>query len=335
MFKKIVIPLIILVVLIFLAIILKNPGIKPASPKKVITSFDPGQAARIEISQQGKEIVIIRENDKWLVATAQNYPANQEKIADFLGKVNHLKEADIASKNQEKHSLFQVDSIQGRRLKIYNARNEIQADFYVGKMGPDYMSTYIRLPDASDVISVNVPLMWLASVDTRQWLDRVLFKCEAKDIAQIILRSNTITDTSSIVLSQDDKQEWSIITPSGAACNKTVANELASAVCNINLDNVAPITDLAVYGLANPERSVTVVSKNAFPFTLLIGKTNETGDYYVKADSSSPEQINRSGGFVVIVNKGVINRLNKKSEDFIPPNPTEESKKPESVEENK
>jgi hypothetical protein len=328
MLKKIVIPLIILVVLVSLAIILKSPAARPVKDKKVITNFEPGQVARIEIAQQNREIVILKADDKWLVATSQNYPANQEKVADFLSKVSHLKESDIVSKNQEKHFLFQVDSIQGRRLKIYNAKNEVLADFYVGKMGPDYMSTYIRLPDANDVISVDVPLMWLASVDSRQWLDRVLFKCDAKDIVQIVLRSNTITDTSLITLSQDEKQEWSIITPSGTACNKTVANELAGALCNLSLDNVAPITGLAAYGLEQPERSVTIICKNAFPFTLLIGKITPTGDYYAKSDSSN---------FVVMVNKNNISKLNKKLEDFIPPKPLllEESKKEEPKEEKK
>ena len=314
MLKKTAIPVITLIILLILFIVLKRaPGSRSmystATGKKVITNFESDQAMRIEISQQDKQLVLTREQDKWFVSSAFNYPANQEKISALLNKVNHLKESDIASRNTEKHAMFEVDAAQGKLLKIYNSKQELLADFYVGKMGHDYQSTYLRLHNANDVIIVDAPLMWLVTLDTKQWLDRTLFKCDVKDITQITLKSTTITDTELITLFQDDKQEWTIITPTSYSCDKSTATELAQGLSNLELENVVPITDLAVYGLEQPQRSITVQLKSRSQRDkILIGKTTESGDYYVKNDASP---------FVVVVRKDVINRLSKKLEDLI------------------
>jgi hypothetical protein len=312
MLKKIIIPLILLVTLIIIAVVLKGPWAKspysPATPKKVITNFEPDQVSRIELSQKDKEVILGREQNKWLVVSSFNYPANQEKVSELLSKVKNLKQSDIASRNIEKHAIFQVDAEQGRLLKIFDAKEGTLSDVYIGKTAADYQSTYLRLRNSDEVLIVDEDIGRLVPVDAKSWLERTLFKFDSKEITQITLKSITITKTEEIILVQDEKQEWTITAPEKHPCDKAIATDLAQTLSSIELEDVASSNDLATYNLDQPQQTIIVQRKDNPSYTLLIGKTNEAGDYYVKTDTSN---------FVVIVRKSVIKKTEKKFEDFI------------------
>ncbi|MDI6788337.1 MAG: DUF4340 domain-containing protein, partial [Planctomycetota bacterium] len=283
MFKKILVPLIFLIVFIIIALVLKGPWGKstysPAIPKKVITNFEPDQINRIELSQKDKQIILKRQENKWVVATSFNYPANQEKVSELLNKVKNLKQSDIASRNVEKHSIFQVDAEQGKLLKILDTKEVILSDIYIGKTASDFQSTYVRPRNSDEVVIVDDNLGRLVPLETKLWLDRTIFKFDYKEITQITLKSTIDDKTTELVLKQAENEEWfilsrsegSIAAPETYPCDKVITTDLAKCLSNLELEDVASTTVLATYGLDNPQHTVLVQRKDKPPSTLLIG----------------------------------------------------------------
>ena len=158
--KSIFILLIIFAALVVVAIIVEGPMSnrdkkKAAKESILFPGFDADQVSSVEIKTPEKSVKLSRENDSWVVATADNYSAAPEAIEEMMEAVKDLKLNRIASKSAEKYSQFRVDEA-GVEVKMLGAGEDVLAHFIVGKPGPDYVfSTYIRKADREEVLLVD------------------------------------------------------------------------------------------------------------------------------------------------------------------------------------
>jgi flagellar basal body-associated protein FliL len=196
--KSIFILLAVLVVLVVVVIIIEGPlserSKKEAAKESILfPGFETDQVSSVDIKTQDKEVKLKKEDNTWVVATAGNYPADPKSIEDMLGKVRDLKSTLTASKSADKHSQFEVDE-SGVEVTMLGTGEKALAHFFVGKMGPDYISTYVRKADQDEVLLVGEYLRGVFDKGARGWRDRTVFDFDASQVQTLTLVSKLEAD---------------------------------------------------------------------------------------------------------------------------------------------
>ena len=321
---------------VLVAIIINSMGRREEKKADKESILFPGFAAdrvsSVEIKAKDREVRLSKEDDVWIVATADNYPADQGAVETMLDKVKELRSALTASRSAEKHSQFEVDKDSGVEVAMLGADGQdALARFFVGKMGADYMSTYIRRAGQDVVLLADGYLRGIFDKGTRGWRDRTIFDFEADQVQKLTLASQ---EKEEIVIEAKDGGGWQIIKPEIAPAEKDKVDNILREISKLSADEFADKKELseqtdgtseaeqiaslvAEYKLADPQSKVTVNLKDGSLRILHI--SDESGQrYYVKREGKDT---------IFLVSKSKIDRIFKDMEDL--KTETEEEEKPE------
>lgn len=295
------------VVLVLAALIIEgvgNRGEKRTAKASILfPGFDAEKVASVEIRTQEGEIKLKIENGIWVVATSDNYPADPKAVEDMLKKVKDMKSSHVASKSSEKHSQFEVDEKSGVEVKILDTEDKELAHFFVGKMGPDFMSTYVRRIDDDKVLMVGEYLKSVFDKGTRGWRDRTILSFDATQVQRLTLVSK---EKGEIAVEANAESGWQIVKPEVAPAKKEAVDGIVSGLSNLSADDFAEKKDLREYKLDQPQSKVIVDLKDGTSRVLLIGDKSDYR-YYVKSQEKDD---------VFLLSEGKINSFFKDLKDL-------------------
>ena len=135
----------IFVVLAIVILLFENPFGQSEYEKKVETAtplfpnFNEEQVMKIEITATDETTTLSKQNDSWVVASMDNYPADGEGVTELLSKVTEFKNTQRVSNNPEKQAEFEVDST-GVEAKLIDANGKMLAHLFVGKTTPGFQA---------------------------------------------------------------------------------------------------------------------------------------------------------------------------------------------------
>ena len=277
----------IFVVLAILILIFENPFGQSEYEKKVETAmplfpnFTAEQVAKIEITATGETTTLSKQNDSWVVASMDNYPADSEGVAELLSKVTEFKNTQRVSNNPEKQSEFEVDST-GVEAKLMDINDKVLAHLFVGKTTPGFLSSYVRPADSNEVYVAQGYLQSVFDKGTRTWKDRTIFNFNKGIVTQL----NIISPEETVELRLDAAGAWQMLKPVAAAAKMTEIDTLLTTFSELDTDDFAAATDdLAEYGLDTPQSTISAVLNDGTTATLHVGKEEE-GKLYVKRDDT-------------------------------------------------
>ena len=270
-------------------------GERKADKESIIfPNFSPDRVSSIELKTKDKKVKLSKEGDIWLVSTADNYPADKNAVKAMLDKTKELKSSIIASKSADKHSQFQVDEASGVGVAMLGPNiGEVVAHFFVGKMGPDYMSTYIRRADQDNVLLVDGYLKSIFDKGLRGWRDRTIFDFDSQQVQKLTLISQ---EKGSIVISANKDGGWQIIDPEAVPAKKNAVDEIINSISKLSADGFAREEQIDTEAgteqapgllekskLDAPQSKIMVDLKDGSVRVLLVG--DKLGqDYYVKRE---------------------------------------------------
>ncbi|MDE0301279.1 MAG: DUF4340 domain-containing protein [Candidatus Poribacteria bacterium] len=321
--KQLLILLGILVVLVVIVGLVENPFAKSEYAKKMeaatplFPDFNKEDVVKIEITASGETTTLANENEQWLVASMDNYPADAEGVADVLDKVGELKSTGLVSSNPEKQAEFEVDS-SGAEAKLLGAGGNVLAHLFLGKTTPGYLSSYVRAADSNDVYVGKGNLKATFDKGTRTWKDRTIFSFNKGDVTHLTIRS----EEEETELEMDAENKWQMTKPEPFPAIQTELDSLLDSLSSLDTDDFAEANELSEYELDDPKSSVLAKLNDGSTRFLLIGK-EESGKHYVKRDDKDP---------VFMLFQYKINQLLKKSEDLKDDTPVAEDETPESEE---
>jgi len=302
--KQIIILLGVFVVLFILWLIFGRESLDKAElAASLFPDFQATNVAKVELTKNGKTTVLKNDNGKWLVVSSDNYPADKDFIEDILSKVSEFKTDNLISDKPEKQSLFEVDS-SGIEAKFSDSSGNLIAHFFVGKMGTDYSSGYIRKADSNNVYIMDGNLRSMFGKESKEWRDKTIFDFSSGNVTKLTI----VSEDKKIVLQLDTgSNKWKLIEPEAANANKDVVNGILNALSALKANDFAEKKELKEYGLDEPKSLVSTDLNDGTSKTLFIGK-EENGKYYVKrADQET----------VFLVFKSTINnQLLKKVDDL-------------------
>ncbi len=296
----------IFIVLVIVVLLFDNPFGQSEYEKKVETAmplfpnFNKEQVVKIEITATGETTTLSKQNDNWVVASMDNYPADGEGVAELLSKVTEFKNTQRVSNNPEKQSEFEVDST-GVEAKLMDASDKVLAHLFVGKTTPGFLSSYMRPADSNDVYVAQGYLQSVFNKDTRTWKDRTIFNFNKGIATQL----NIISPEEMVELRLDADGAWQMLKPIAAAAKTTEVDALLTTFSGLDTDDFAEAKDeLAEYGLDTPQSTISAVLNDGTTATLHVGKEEE-GKLYVKRDDKDT---------VFRLFKSNVDRLMKKSD---------------------
>ena len=296
----------IFIVLVIVVLLFDNPFGQSEYEKKVETAmplfpnFNKEQVVKIEITATGETTTLSKQNDNWVVASMDNYPADGEGVAELLSKVTEFKNTQRVSNNPEKQSEFEVDST-GVEAKLMDASDKVLVHLFVGKTTPGFLSSYVRPADSNDVYVAQGYLQSVFNKGTRTWKDRTIFNFNKGIVTQL----NIISPEETVELRLDADGAWQMLKPVAAAAKTTEVDALLTTFSGLDTDDFAEAKDeLAEYGLDTPQSTISAVLNDGTTATLHVGKEEE-GKLYVKRDDKDT---------VFRLFKSNVDRLMKKSD---------------------
>ena len=278
----------IFVVLAIVILLFENPFGQSEYQKKVETAmplfpnFNGEQVVKIEITATGETTTLSKQDGDWVVASMDNYPADGEGVAELLSKVAEFKNTQRVSNNPEKQSEFEVDST-GVEAKLMDANNKLLAHLFVGKTTPGFLSSYVRPADADDVYVAQGYLQSVFDKGTRTWKDRTIFSFNKGIVTQL----NIVSPEETVELRLDADGVWQMLKPVTTTAKTTEVDALLTAFSELDTDDFAEAMDeLAEYGLATPQSTISAILNDGTTATLHVGKEEE-GKLYVKRDDKN------------------------------------------------
>ena len=136
--KEIAILFFIMAVLVFY--IKSEKGDKTTYKLPDIASIETGDVSRLTINTKGSEIVLLKENNKWLLGT-QKYPADPSIVDKMLSQVSGLSLTALASESRS-YSIYELDNDKKIEVKAFKGDNIIRT-ISIGKPASSYKHTFI------------------------------------------------------------------------------------------------------------------------------------------------------------------------------------------------
>jgi len=281
-FRKTLFLFIFLVALGLIAYILEQP--KDITPTvNLFPEFTVDGAALIDIKNQEGKIILIKTDEGWKLEDEQGLPVDPELIKKTLESIAELKKANnVFSNNPEKQSIYEVDPNKGIEIKVSNQTQKILANFFVGKTGPDFMSTYLRQADSEEVLLCEG--YHLRSSFTRKpknWYDLNITKLSQDQIEKI-----QINQGDKKLTLKKNQETWQLIDPNQAPAKKDLVDEMINTLARLRANDLSKAETLEEYDLAPPQKQIIVSLSDGSEKIIDIGKKNEDNQYYVKAEKN-------------------------------------------------
>lgn len=319
-FKKTLFLFILLAVLVAVAYLLERPK-KTALSVELFPEFTLEAATKIDILNKGEDVILVKTDTGWKLEDATGFPIDPDMVKKTLESITEIKkENNVASNNPENQNLFEVDPNTGIEVKISDTNSKILANFFVGKTGPDFMSTYLRKVNSDEVLLC--PGYHLRSSFTRtskNWYDLKVNSFSKEEIEKI-----KIVEGDKILSLKKDQDIWYLTDPNEALAKKNLADDIANTLARLRGSDLLKADNLEEYELSPPKKQILISLSDGSEKIITIGKKNDKNQYHLKAEKN----------VVYLVPQYNINKFNKTFEELKEVPPEKEPKEPEGPETN-
>lgn len=294
--------LIILALLVIIALIMERPFGRGRKKEELalFPGFDRAKVEKIEITENGETVELKREGDEWVVSTAKGYPADNIAVNRMFDEMDEMTSKELISENPDKHPKFKVNK-DGIEVKMLDKEGKTVAHFFVGKIGPDYISTYVRRADSKKVYLIPRTLRPVFGKGKTGWCDKEVISFNIDDVSQIDLEDSG----TSISLKRTEKG-WEMTKPEKTEADKDAVEQILRTLSSFKADDVEIERGEIECGLDVPSSKVTIKLKDGTEKILLFGK-EKNNRRYLKAEGKDQ---------IFMLYKYRIKKIFKKPEDL-------------------
>jgi len=249
----------------------------------IFPAFKAEQASSIEIKTKGKVISLTKKEERWLVAVNGGYyPADGEGMENIFKTIRGMQRESVVSTDPAKYPVFELDQANGIELKLSRADHSTLAYFFVGKNGPDLISTYVRIEGEKEVFLLTGMLNATFGKELKDWRDKAIFNLKAEDIVGVDITS----PKKKTSLKKDEKGNWEMVEPEKAKVKKDAIEGMVNTLATLNAYDFEDGADLKACGLVSPPTQIQIGMKDHSTYTLLIGKEKDSSKRYVKREDN-------------------------------------------------
>jgi hypothetical protein len=291
-------------------LVLREPekGTRTGEAPRPVAAIGDGNVDTLEITRDGKKLVVKKEGGKFRLVEPVNYPAEEDSAKQAFEAIEKMEFGSIISDQKGKHDEFEVGAKSPR--VVAKKDGKVLADLRIGKVSPDH--TMVRVEGKDEVWQMVGSHKWHFDRDLAAWRDKSITTFNSDDAERLEVTSR---DSGKIVLARPPRGDagvaaaWKVVesTVKVEPFDPQVANEMLTALYAFKSNDFADGVSPAESGLDAPTLTVTVGLKGGKSETVLIGKKKTEDDYYVKR-AADPQ--------VFLVKKYNLERINKRPIEF-------------------
>jgi len=249
---------------------------RSAEGPPVFAQFSAEKANRIEIESPGKKVALAKPGDRWIVETENGRRADAERIQSILDALGKIQSKEVISRQADKHPTFEVTD-SAVLLTVRDGDKEL-ASIFVGKPGPDFMSTYIR-PKGEDTVylaQVYLPSVVDPSIET--WRSYLLIP--AGDVVAVTTKNSKET----VSVERSANGAWTMKSPVEGPVRADVLQVVLDQLKRLKATAFADsaVGRLAEFGLEPDTSSVEVRMADGATHKLIVGATNAANQSFTK-----------------------------------------------------
>ncbi len=315
MSKQVRILLVILLILVIVVLVAENPlkgraETKVRQGKALFPAFMGAEVMGVTVFGKRDTVTLSREADQWLLVEGEDaYPADTSGISKMLDAVPRLTDRVVVSRNPEKQSVYEVDST-GVRVVMTGAPKDTVAHLVIGKAGPNFSSSYLRVFGSEAVLLQDEQLSNVFDRVVEAWKDRYLIRREREEVRGISVRG----PETSYRLEKSAEGAWDLVDPEIGPAKDAEANRLVATVTRFLADEIVAPSDTVETGLEEPDWTIEVTMEDGTEYAVLVGGTAEQEKRYAKLEG---------GRWTYLLGKHRLDAFEKKPEELLAPPPPE------------
>ena len=142
------------------------------SYKMVSQSIFDGSADnvfRIKLSEDNKEIELIRKDSTWSISNVDSLIVKENQIEKIFDRLLMVEKEILITNKEEKWEKFGVDDSLARHIQIYDENDNEIIHYLFGNSGQDWQHNYVRKNGSPDVYRTNDNVFFLLNTNTTYW----------------------------------------------------------------------------------------------------------------------------------------------------------------------
>lgn len=272
------------------------------APKKInFSDFRISEIAKISLKSKDKEFTLTKRGDKWFLQRDTVFlPVDSVRIERTLKAFENI-EGEVVGTNPDDFELYQVDEENGIHVTAYDDKENILADFFVGKMGPDFSSNYVRENNKNEVAVVEKYLRANFPMYKGSWINKRLTNFKGEDVVEF---HHKFGDEFTIV-KKDGKYYYMGDT---VKLDSLKAIQYLRMIGNIIAMDIIDTLSIKDAGLDKPQGVFEVTTKDRTYHALIFGNTPEGGMTWYVTDKNKK--------YVYTLSKTYVENALKKTKDY-------------------
>lgn len=290
--------LIVFAALLIFIIIVEQPDSEASKRRKSSKFFLPKlvieEIQKIQISKGSDKIILEKKDGSWRVSNGRQFPADTNKVANFLKSLHSLKQTSLVSKNPDRKEIYFVDEKNGIHINLWDIKNLSSADFYSGKYLAD--GQFIRRGDSANVYQTSPILAPYLLMDKDGWKDKTLLKVDENEVSKISLKS----PESEIALEKTTAGKWRMTKPKEGYADSLAIRTLFEQLKNMEAESFADSVEGSQADFEDPDYSISVDFTDKSIRTVSFSKLEENEKYFAKTGDNV---------FVYLVSKESLDKI--------------------------
>jgi len=124
---------------------------------------------RIKLSEDKKEIELIRKDSTWSISNVDSLIVKENQIEKIFDRLLMVEKEILITNKEEKWEKFGVDDSLARHIQIYDKNDNEIIHYLFGNSGQDWQHNYVRKNGSSDVYRTNDNVFFLLNTNTTYW----------------------------------------------------------------------------------------------------------------------------------------------------------------------
>ena len=323
--RDLAILLIVLVGLVGVYLIVRQPlapagrGIG-ADAGALLPRFQPETVTSIVLGSGPESLALVSEEGVWMIAGNPRRFAERARVDHALGMLAALTREELVSIVPDKHVVFEVDRVSGRRVVLLAGADTLAA-LFIGKPGPSGLDSYVRLADEDEVYLS--PRGLAASVPRRpeHWRDRVVLPFDPNDVTTISVDRGGLE----IVLERGGAGSWTAREPEEFLADSGACDRLLLTMADLRAVGFADDISLSEAGLdieggQSPVATVEAGLESGMTAALWIGSRTDDAYYARRPDRTTVYLLSPRTVDFMLGDPSVYRPTDKGRQDDFPPN---------------
>ncbi|MGE5672203.1 MAG: DUF4340 domain-containing protein, partial [Fibrobacterota bacterium] len=194
------------IAIIAIIIMIVSENLNKKRPPESSLKFFNEKTGSFIIKNSSGAVTLHKKGDLWFVShgakntTAMSSPVGSQQdsgSADFstdsanvviaLEKLASMKKGDKASANAEKQAIFEVDTVKGTSIEVFNTTGKSLGTFIIGKSTPDNNGNFVRMIGSNDVYTVGGNIGDAFFTDMTRWRNKLIMNFDKSLVTSLTL----------------------------------------------------------------------------------------------------------------------------------------------------